>query len=161
MLYRRLVFAWQFPAALVLPVWLFLGRGILSEGLGGQTVALVFLAPALAIAMLATAGIITARRSARTARAVSWQDAALLTAWHVAILALGIPLLPELWSNLAAAFVLMLGLAAFWFGVYELVTETRRRVRGLVANWEQQAARGGGDADPRVIVLEQGQSRDR
>ena len=68
MWYRRAVFYVQFWAAAVLPAWLLVSRGIVGADSGWDFVAYLFIAPVLAVALLAVAGLIRARRSVRDAR---------------------------------------------------------------------------------------------
>lgn len=161
MLYRRILYLAQFVAAVLLPTWVLVSRGLLDDGIGWQLVVYVIVCPFLSIAMLAVSGLISARASVRATRSVSWLDAGLLTAWYLAIFSYG------LWAwTILAVLVVVLTVALFWASVWQLFTETRARFRGLVAGFEEAAKPGatsagpysasprfGQDSAPRVIVI--------
>jgi hypothetical protein len=152
MVYRRILFTAQFVAAIVLPTWVLVGRGLLDDGIGWEFLVYIVICPFLAIAMLAVAGLITARRDVRLRRAVSWLDAGLLSAWWLAIAAYG------LWaSTVLAVAIVVLAVVIFWSSAWQLFTETRTRFRGLMAGYEEAAnGPGAGHPDPaapRVIVI--------
>jgi hypothetical protein len=156
MLYRRILYLGQFVAAVLLPTWVLVSRGLLDDGIGWELLVYVIICPFLSITMLIVGGIIAARGSVRSARAVSWLDAGLLTVWYLAIISYGL----WAWTALAVAIVL-LTVAMFWSSVWQFFTETRARFRGLVAGFEETARSGGtvggassGAESPRVIVID-------
>jgi hypothetical protein len=124
MVVRRVYYAWQFIAALVLPVWVLVSHGIILDGIGWDLVLYLVLCPILGVAMLAVAALTVARSSVRAARAVSWLDVAVQASWQIAILAYGF-----LTSTGLAVGVLLLGIAALWAAGWQLFTETRRLVK--------------------------------
>jgi hypothetical protein len=156
MLYRRILYLGQFVAAVLLPTWVLVSRGLLDDGIGWELLVYVIICPFLSITMLIVGGIIAARGSVRTARAVSWLDAGLLTLWYLAIISYG------LWAWTAlAVLVVLLTVALFWSSVWQFFTETRARFRGLVAGFEQAANPNGtvggaasGTGSSRVIIID-------
>jgi hypothetical protein len=124
MVVRRVLFVWQFIAAVVLPIWVLVSHGIILDGIGWDLVLYLVLCPVLCVAMLLVSGLVYARRSARTARALSWLDVGVLSAWQAAILAYGF-----LTSTGLAVVILLLGAAAFWAAGWQLFTETRTLVK--------------------------------
>ena len=134
MLLRRAVFVAMFPAAVILPLWILVTRGIVADGIGWAFIAYLFACPILFVLLAAITGIVTARKSVRNARAVSWWDAVVLVVLWVALVASGIFALP-----LVAAAVVVLVVGMFWLAVWELITETRRRVNSFMTSLEATA----------------------
>jgi hypothetical protein len=134
MLFRRVVFAVMFPAAVILPLWILVTRGIVADGIGWAFIAYLFACPILFVLMAIESGIVMARKSVRDARAVSWWDAVVLTALWLALVASGIFALP-----LIAVAVVVLVVAAFWLAVWEVVTETRTRVNSFMTSLDATA----------------------
>ena len=153
MWYRRAIHRVAFWAAVVLPIWLLLSRGILGADTGWDFVAYLFIAPVLAIALAAVAGLTRARRSVREARAVSVRDAGILSAWWALIVAHSVA-----WNSDAAAMLaligVLVGLVAFWNAIYQLIDETRKSMSEALARFDQttQAASDPGRQgyDPRL-----------
>jgi hypothetical protein len=134
---RRAFFYWQFPAAVILPAWILVGWGIFAAT-SWQILGLIVGVMMLTVAMLATAGLIFARKDVRAERAVSWLDVGLLTVLHGLIIAVGFfSPATALLGTLSAVAVI----ALFWSGIIQLVVETRRRVRSALAGFEAQATR--------------------
>lgn len=130
MVFRRAAYLALFPAAVVLPLWLFIARGVQSTS-AGEFLAYALISAALFVGMVATTVLVVLRKRNRQVRATSWADAAVLTALALAIVAAGI------WSSpLLAVAVAVLTLGGFWLAVYELVTETRRRLRAFMDSSE-------------------------
>jgi hypothetical protein len=160
MFYRRFLYLGQFVAAVVLPTWVLVSRGLLDDGIGWELLVYVIICPILSISMLIVGGLIAARASARTARAVSWLDAGLLSVWWLSIIAYGF------WAwTVLAVLVVLLTVAMFWSSVWQFVTETRARFRGLMAGLEQTAnplANHPGASStpetPRVIIIDTDQT---
>jgi hypothetical protein len=135
MLLRRAFFYWQFVAALVLPLWLFVGWGV-SSGSGWSFVGLLFVAPVLFATMLVVTVLIYLRGSVRRTNAVSWWDVAVLGAWHATIIAFGF------FTPVSSAFAVLgvvLALASFWLAVWQLIEETRRRTAEVLSEFERMA----------------------
>jgi len=132
---RRAFFYWQFPAAVILPAWILVGWGVFAAT-GWQIIGLIVGVMMLTVAMLATAGLIFARKDVRAERAVSWLDVGLLTVLHGLIIAVGFfTPVTALLGTLSVVAVI----ALFWSGIIQLVVETRRRVRAALAGFEAQA----------------------
>lgn len=136
MFIRKAFYRWLFPSAVVLPVWLLIGWAIFHPT-GWAFVGLLVLCPILFLALLAVGGIISARKTVRDAKAVSWYDVGLLAAWHATIVVFGC-FLPGATGWLAVLGIL-LGLAAFWVSLWELVTEARMRVKQTFEAYERAA----------------------
>ena len=154
---RRGFYYAQFGAIPILPLWLLIGRGIVIDGTGWEFVLLLFVAPILAVAMLIVVGLTVARNSVRRWRAVSWVDVLLLSAWYLAIIAAGFVAHP-----VSAVLVVLLAVAVFWSSVWQLFTETRRRVRSAFAgytaipagDYEASPHPGANDGRPGVIRID-------
>jgi hypothetical protein len=127
MIIRRAVYLAQFVLAVVLPVWILVSRGIVADGLGWQFVAYLVACPVLFVALAAIAGIVSARKSVRAARAVSWLDAGLLGGLWVLLVLHGLFAIP-----LLAALIVILVIATFWVVSWELFDETRTRVKSFL-----------------------------
>ena len=134
MLLRRAVFVAMFPAAVILPLWILVSRGIVADGIGWAFIVYLFACPILFVLLAAITGIVTARKSVREARAVSWWDAVVLGVLWVGLVASGIFALP-----LVAVAVVVLVVGMFWLAVWELITETRTRVNSFMTSLEATA----------------------
>jgi uncharacterized membrane protein YphA (DoxX/SURF4 family) len=134
---RRAFFYWQFPAAVILPAWILVGWGVFAAT-GWQIIGLIVGVMMLTVAMLATAGLIFARKDVRAERAVSWLDVGLLTVLQGLIIAIGF-FTPA--TALLGTLSVVAVIALFWSGIIQLVVETRRRVRATLAAFEAQATR--------------------
>ncbi len=152
MLLRRAFYFAQVPAAIILPTWILIARGMLADDIGWEFLVYLIACPILSVAMLAVAGLTLARRSVREQRQVSWIDVALLAGWYLVLAVYGLFAQPVL-----AALIVLGGIAAFWFAIGQLFTDTRRRFRSVLAEFERQAQ---GPSTPRqknigdVIVIE-------
>lgn len=151
MLIRRAVYYAQFALTVVLPGWVLIGRGILADGIGWEFLVYLLLCPLLFVALAVLAALVSARKSVRVAKAVSWPDAGLLLALWASLLVYGLFAVTPL-----AALVVVLIVALFWVALWELTDETRKRVRGFVDDLaltpEMARARTPGDAG-RIIVV--------
>ncbi len=136
MILRKAFYWWLFPSAIILPAWLLIGWAIFGSG-GWTFLGLLIACPILFIAMLAVGGIIYARKSVRDAKAVSWLDVGLLTAWHVAIVAFGLFIVGA--TSWIAVLGILLGLTVFWVSLWELLAETRERVKVTLDAYERAA----------------------
>ncbi|TAJ47130.1 MAG: MFS transporter [Herbiconiux sp.] len=137
MLIRKAFFYWQFPAAVILPAWILIGWGIFSAT-GWQIIGLIVGVMMLTVAMLATAGLIFARKDVRAEKAVSWLDVGLLTVLHGLIIAVGF-FTPA--TALLGTLAVVAVIALFWSGIIQLVVETRKRVKAALAGYEEQVRR--------------------
>ena len=163
MLLRRALFYWQFTAAVLLPIWVIVMRGLNVSSTGWDLVVYIVLGGILSVAMFAVAAITTARKGVRTSRAVSNRDAIALGAWHVAIIAYGV-----IDSGWLATLIILLAVVAFWNAVIQLFTETRDRVKSAFALPDFPVEAGHYDASTisnaegpdagKVIIIETGES---
>lgn len=134
MLVRKAFFYWQFAAVVVLPVWILVGWTV--WGRAGQFAGVAIAAPFLVLALLGVAGVTYARKSARTTRTTSWLDVGVAGAWHLAVVAAGFF---GAGTGAFAALSVALGIAAFASATWQLVQETRRRVRRVFENIQRGA----------------------
>ncbi|WP_210480842.1 hypothetical protein [Naasia sp. SYSU D00948] len=134
MVVRRAFFYWQFAAVVALPAWLLLGWAI--WGSAGDFAGIAIATPFLVLALLGVAGVTFARKSVRSTRAVSWIDVAAAGLWHVFVIATGF------FGPGTAAFAALsvaTGILAFWAAAWQLVDETRRRVKKVFETIERAA----------------------
>ncbi|MDH6237500.1 hypothetical protein [Cryobacterium sp. CG_9.6] len=136
MFIRRTFFRWQFPAVIVLPLWLLIGSSIFGTG-GWAVLGIFFGAVLLGVGMLLVSLLIFARREVREARALSWADVGVLAFWHLLIIVLGFSADVSGWLSVA---VVVAGIGAFWYAVWALFTAARKRVQSMVDLIEQTAA---------------------
>ncbi|TFC18986.1 MFS transporter [Cryobacterium algoritolerans] len=161
MFVRRLFYYWQFIAVLVLPAWLLVGASVFGAS-GWMVVGSFFGGVLLGIGLLLVALLIYARKDVRTRRAVSWADVGALTLWHALIVALGFTAR----SGGLPVLIVVVGLAAFWFVIWEFYSAARARMREMFVVIDEtarfgSAAAGGAakaprfdsTADPAVIVI--------
>lgn len=131
MVLRRLFFRWMFPAAFVLPLWLFVGWIVFSGGSGWALLWLFVAIPAVFVSQLLLSLLVRARVSVRESRAVSWRDAIGIGLWHLVIVALGLfdsrVFFPLLVLSIAGALVL------FWSSLAQVWNEARGAVTVLHA----------------------------
>ena len=129
MVLRRLFLHWLFPAALVLPLWLFVGWIVFSGGSGWALLWLLVAAPAVFVSEILVALIVRGRGSVRTARAVSWRDVIGIGLWHASIVAIGFydarTFFPLLVLGVIGAFALI------WSSLAQLWSEARGAVAVL------------------------------
>lgn len=153
MLLRRIFYRWQVIAAFVLPLWLVVGEAVIG-GSAGAALGLLILVPLMGVAMLVVAGLLYARRSVRTRKAVSWPDVAVLGAWHACIIVAGFQG-PGASAFGALGFILALG--AFWLAIWELVREARRRVTAVMDTLTRAAMPrpAGEERQPPVILVQE------
>lgn len=155
MMIRGALRYWMFLAIVLLPAWVLIGRGILGSSVGWDLLLYIFVSPVLGLWMLGIAGLTVARKTVRDERAVSWTDAAVMAVWHGSIIAYGfndaVPI---------AVLVVAGAITAFWIAVWQLFTETRRRVKGVIAGFEEVArmptvpGRPADGVGPEIIVIE-------
>lgn len=132
---RKLFYYWQFAAVIVLPLWLLIGWPIFGEG-GWGIFGVLFAAIAVGIALLVVALLIYARKDVRLARAVSWPDVGVLAVWHALIIVSGFYAASSPWLSVL---VIIVGLFAFWFSIWEFVDTARRRMRATMDQFEAAA----------------------
>jgi hypothetical protein len=132
---RRALYRWQFAAVVVLPAWLLVGWA--AFGSGGWELLLVMLAAgALGVALLVTLGLVRARRSVRTARAVSPTDAVVLGVLTLAVVGTGTYSVVSTWCAVVAA---LAAVALIALAVRQLLAETRQRMQEVIAVIERDA----------------------
>jgi hypothetical protein len=123
MVLRRLFLRWLFPAAFLLPLWLFVGWIVFSGGSGWALLWLFVAVPTVFVSQLLLSLLIRARASVRETRAVSWRDLAGLGVWHLVIVALGLfdsrVFFPLLVLSIVGALLL------FWSSLAHLWNEAR------------------------------------
>jgi len=135
MLLRRAFYYALFGAFIVLPVALLIGRGLVLAGSGWDFALLLLISPILGLIMLVVTGFTVGRKSVRSMRAVSWLDVGVHAAWYLSIIAASVFAHPAV-----AAVVVIISVAAFWLSLWQLVTETRRRVKDAWAGLERTVA---------------------
>jgi len=124
MIYRRVLFYWQFTAVVLLPGWVLVGQALWGNGLGWDLVLYIVLCFLLTLYLLGIFLLTRARKQVRVDRAVSWTDAIVMTVWHLAIFAFGVAS-----SGPVLALIIVGGIAAFWVAIWQLFTDTRSRVK--------------------------------
>jgi hypothetical protein len=145
MIFRRAVLIAQAPLAVMLPVWVFISRGIVADGIGLQSVVYIFACPLMFVILAIVTALTWARKLVRLDRAVSWTDTALLSALWAVLIVYGF-----FAETIIAALAVVLLLLAFWYFVFELITETRARLKSFTMGLE--ASRKPGDAGPIIVV---------
>jgi hypothetical protein len=148
MVVRRAFFFWQFAAVVALPAWLLLGWAI--WGSAGDFAGIAIATPFLVLALLGVAGVTFARKSVRTQKAVSWMDVAVAGVWHVFVIATGF------FGPGTAAFAALsvaAGILTFWATTWQLVDETRKRVKTVF----ETIQRGAVPYQPRQTPIDAGE----
>lgn len=134
---RKAFYWWQLAAIVVLPVWILLGWAIWGSATS-SFLSIALTAPFLVVALLVVTGMIMSRRSVRTAKAVSLLDVGVLAIWHAMIIGLGFF---GISANLFGVLAVAAGIVAFWASAWEILDETRRRVRAVFDAAVQQSDR--------------------
>lgn len=129
---RRGFFYALYGAFIVLPVTLLIGRGLVLAGSGWDFALLLLVSPILGVLMLVVTGFTVGRKSVRSTRAVSWLDVGVHAAWYLSIIAASVFAHPAI-----AAVVIVISVVAFWSALWQLFTETRRRVKDAWAGLER------------------------
>ncbi len=153
MIIRRAFYHWQFIAAAVLPLWLLVGSAIFGSG-GWAVIGVFFGAVILGLGLLVVALVIFARKDVRETRTVSWADVGVLGLWHLLIISIGFSNNASGWVSLL---VVLVGVGAFWFALWELVTAARARMRAMI-DLIDQTARTPGSGAPRPSMSPNGTS---
>jgi hypothetical protein len=136
MLIRRGFLTWLTAAAVVLPIWLGIGWAIFGGG-GWGTLGLVVAVPVAFIALAIVALIVWIRPTVRSQRAASWTDVGVIGAWHLAIIGTGF------YGESATLFgvlAILLAIAAFWVGIWQLISDGARRMQATMNEFERLAA---------------------
>ncbi|MBS1905376.1 MAG: MFS transporter permease [Actinobacteria bacterium] len=124
---RRAFFSWLFPAAIVLPLWLFIGWGVFhASGFAFLWVLFVAL-PSVLVGEVVLGLLVRARPTVREERAVSWRDVIGFTVWHGLTIALGFFPKDAFGWLLTGTIVAFLGL--FWSTLWQLWKDVSERGR--------------------------------
>lgn len=149
---RRAFFAWQFAAAAVLPLWLLLGYAVWGSSIGGFF-SIVLIAPVVFVVELALAALFSARARIRRERALDLPAVAVLAAFQIGVVGVG------LFGPLTAWFGLLAAVAAiggFWLGATLLVRDLRARVEETMTAFgrppQQPASRAPIDAGEYIVI---------
>lgn len=151
MFLRRLFFYWQFIAVVVLPLWLVVGWPIFGAG-GWKVLGVFFGAVVLGLALLIVSLLFYARKDVRETKTVSWRDVGVLTLWHALIIGVGFYAASSPWISVL---VIVVGVLAFWFALWELLAAARRRVRSVIDLIEETAKPTHLQRDLNVIVIDE------
>lgn len=127
MLLRRSLYYAQFALAVVAPASVLVMRLVAADGISSAVLVYIVLGPIVTIALAAITGIIVARKSVRTAKAVSWIDVAVLVSIWLSLFFYGLFGLP-----LLAVLAITLIIAGFWAVAYQLFVETKSRVKSAL-----------------------------
>jgi hypothetical protein len=150
--YRRALYDVQFAAAIVLPLWLLIGRVFFGVILGWHYAIQLYLAPLLFIFLAIVSTLSWARRESRRAGAVTHIDAWLLSIWYLSVIAYGFFVVDSVHSDdhgasvatkvfgdqfrdasftiadIAGGVVIVAALATIWVVLVEYLVETRPQV---------------------------------
>ncbi|WP_157005949.1 MFS transporter [Agromyces laixinhei] len=142
MLLRRALYRWQMIAVVVLPVWLAVGWAVFGGG-GWGTLGLVIVVPVAFVVLGVVVLLTNVRPTVRHERALSWIDVGVLTAWQLAIIGTGFY---GASATLFGVLAILLGIAAFWVAVWQLVTDGANRMKASMAEFERLAGQQQGGA---------------
>jgi hypothetical protein len=128
---RRAFFAWQFAAAAVLPIWLLLGYALWGAGVAGFF-GILLLVPGVILVEVGLAVLFSARAGIRRSRTLDVPAVAVLAAYQVGVIGLGLfgPATP--WFGLLAVVAAVVG---FWVGGALLIRDIRSRVQETMASF--------------------------
>ena len=138
MILRRVFYYWQFVAVGALPLWLMVAASIFGST-AWQVLGATFGAITIGFGLLVVSGLFAARREVRLAKAVSWPDVGVLALWHTLIVLMGVYSVTAPWLSVL---VVLVGLGAFWFAVWELFDAARKRVREALVYIDETARYG-------------------
>jgi hypothetical protein len=99
--------------------------------------------PVSAVALAIVALLVRVRPAVRAERAASWIDVGVVGAWHASIIGIGFY---GVSATIFAVLAILLGVAAFWVAVWQLVTDGARRVQATMSEFERLAAQQTGTA---------------
>ncbi|AWB89613.1 hypothetical protein [Homoserinimonas hongtaonis] len=128
---RRLFVPIIFGAAIVLPLWLILARAFILRVDDWQIPLVTLSGVALGVCMAIVATVTWFRKSVREGGGPSAWDLGLLSAWYLSIILAGV-----VEHGAISIPVILLGLAAFWSAVWQLLSETKRRVQSAIDTLE-------------------------
>jgi len=135
---RRVFYYWQFVAVGALPLWLMVAASMFGST-AWQVLGATFGAVAIGFGLLVVSLLILARKEVRAAKAVSWADVGVLTLWHALIVLMGVYSVTAPWLSVL---VVLVGLGAFWFVLWELFDAARKRVREALVYIDETARFG-------------------
>jgi hypothetical protein len=135
---RRAFYYWQFAAVAALPIWLMVAASIFGTT-AWQVLGATFGAVAIGFGLLVVSLIFMARKEVRLEKAVSWADVGVLALWHVLIVLMGVYSVAAPWISVL---VVLVGIGAFWFAVWELFDAARKRMREAMAYLDETARFG-------------------
>lgn len=141
---RKAFYYWQFAAVVVLPIWLMVAASIFKTT-AWQVLGATFGAVMIGFGLLVVGLLFIARKEVRLEKAVSAADVGVLTGWHLLIVLMGVYSVSAPWLS---ALVVLVGLAAFWFAVWELFDAARTRVREAMVYLDETARFGTVPAGP-------------
>ncbi|POH65717.1 MULTISPECIES: MFS transporter [Cryobacterium] len=144
MILRRVFYYWQFVAVGALPLWLMVAASIFGSS-AWEVLGATFGAIAIGFGLLVVSLLFLARKEVRAAKAVSWADVGVLALWHVLIVLMGVFSVTAPWLSVL---VVLVGLGAFWFALWELFDAARTRVREAMVYIDETARFGTVPAGP-------------
>lgn len=146
MFLRRAFYAWLFPAALVLPLWLLLGWGVFTGG-GLAFLWVLFIAcPSVFLGQLLIALLIRSRGTVRTERAVSWWDVFGLTVWHGLTIAVGV--FNDVWFAPVLVGAILAGFGLIVLSFWQLWREAKPMALRYTTVSVPSAPAGSGPSNP-------------
>lgn len=157
---RSAFFRWLYPAAFVLPLWLFIGWAVFQGGWSFFWVAFVAV-PSVFFGQLVLTLLTRARPMVRAERAVSWWDVLGFGVWHALTVAVGFfpdGAFPYVLTGAIAA-----ALALFWLQLWQLWSEAKGSGLSIreTATWTSVSGFGARTRDERdVIVVRESEQRD-
>ena len=138
MILRRVFYYWQFVAVGALPLWLMVAASIFGSS-AWEVLGAAFGAVAIGVGLLVVSLLFLARKEVRADKALSWADVGVLSLWHVLIVLMGVYSVTAPWLSVL---VVLVGLGAFWFAIWELFDATRKRVREAMVYIDETARFG-------------------
>lgn len=135
---RRAFGSWQYPAAIVLPLWILLGYGLFGGSSGWTVLGLVIALPILALCLAVVASIVAFRVTVRPTRTPAWGDVAAVGAWHASLIAFGF-FPPGAWA--LGLLSVVLGVVAFSHSLWRFVTDARATLLAFADVGAAQAQR--------------------
>lgn len=130
---RRAFFAWQFAAAAVLPIWLFIGYAVSGSPASGL-VGVVLAAPVVAVVELGLALLFSARAGIRRRKALDAPAVAVLAAFQLGVIGFGTFGPASAWFAVLAAIAAVGG---FWLGGRLLAHDVQVRMQQTMAGFQQ------------------------
>ncbi|ALS56516.1 hypothetical protein [Rathayibacter toxicus] len=119
---RRAFCSWQFPAAILIPLWILIGYGFFGGSSGWTLLGLVIALPILALCLAVVASLVVFRITVRPTRTPGWSDVVVVGAWQLSLVAFGF-FPPGAWA--LGIVSVALGLVAFWHSVWRFLADAR------------------------------------